>query len=273
MDTITFVDEFGTPRTVEVEVITKQDYDNFGGSEVSLFTEQSSNEYYEDLTERGNKMLKLNPGILYDTVENKSYIYNGDGVKLNISKKTEAKLKEMDYAEVVKFIYGKVNELKERAHSIHHGEEPKVQTKSKRKGLFDNLVGTTAIEEVKPEVETHENNKIRKQPKKPYSGIFGRFTNGDAPNVLKETVAAEHHQDFTSSLKYHIDPVTGVVQVLHTKTGTIDIADAGEIDSLYRNCPEFKRDYDQMLMNNVNRQVYTGNPIQDMMNGLGRVAY
>jgi len=79
-------------------------------------------------------------------------------------------------------------------------------------------------------------------------------------------VAPEHHQSFTDSLKYAIDNQTGKVYVYHTMTGTTDLADAGEIDVLYRHCPQFKEEYDNMLKQNVGRTVYTGNPIQDAMN-------
>ena len=126
----------------------------------------------------------------------------------------------------------------------------------------------------KPEEKPYDpvaDNKIRKPKPKPYSGIFGRYINGDAPNPIKEVIAPEHHQDFTSSLRYYIDP-NGVVYVHHTKTGATDIADAGEIDVLYRHCPQFKVEYDNMIKSRVGQPIYTGNPIQDMMNGMGGFA-
>ena len=49
-------------------------------------------------------------------------------------------------------------------------------------------------------------------------------------------------------------------------TGVTELADSGEIDVLYRHCPQFKEEYDNMLKQNVGRTVYTGNPIQDAMN-------
>ena len=137
-------------------------------------------------------------------------------------------------------------------------------------GYFGNLIAKhtgTGKPEEKP-YDPVADNKIRKPKPKPYSGIFGRYVNGDAPNPIKEVIAPEHHQDFTSSLRYYIDP-NGVVYVHHTKTGATDIADAGEIDVLYRHCPQFKVEYDNMIKSRVGQPIYTGNPIQDMMNGMG----
>ena len=140
-------------------------------------------------------------------------------------------------------------------------------------GYFGNLIAKhmgTGEPQEKPYDPVAE-NKIRKPKPKPYSGIFGRYVNGDAPNPIKEVIAPEHHQDFTSSLRYYIDP-NGVVYVHHTKTGATDIADAGEIDVLYRHCPQFKVEYDNMIKSRVGQPIYTGNPIQDMMNGMGGFA-
>ena len=144
---------------------------------------------------------------------------------------------------------------------------------NKSNGYFGNLIAKhtgTGKPEEKP-YDPVADNKIHKPKPKPYSGIFGRYINGDAPNPIKELVAPEHHQDFTSSLRYYIDP-NGVVYVHHTKTGTTDVADEGEIDVLYRHCPQFKVEYDNMLRSRVGKPVYTGNPIQDAMNGMGGFA-
>ena len=68
MDIINFVDEFGVPHCVEVEQSSKEEYDRFGGSEITL----STNTFYDETQlDRGEEiMLKLNPGVIYDATKN-----------------------------------------------------------------------------------------------------------------------------------------------------------------------------------------------------------
>ena len=285
MDIINFVDEFGVPHCVEVEQITKEEYDSFGGSEITL----STNTFCEETdSNKGEKiMLKLNPGVIYDANE-KPFILTSGGLALPISAETEVELHKWEYERVAAYIEEKAAIIQERAMKIFKEDiEPAHEQMMAEKhhhhcgcgcnhdhksnnGYFGNLIakhmGTGELQE-KPYDPVAE-NKIRKPKPKPYSGIFGRYVNGDAPNPIKEVVAPEHHQDFTSSLRYYIDP-NGVVYVHHTKTGATDIADAGEIDVLYRHCPQFKVEYDNMIRSRVGQPIYTGNPIQDMMNGMG----
>lgn len=286
MDIINFVDEFGVPHCVEVEQISKEEYDRFGGSEITL----STNTFYEETDlNRGEKiMLKLNPGVIYDANE-KPFILTSSGLALPISAETEVELHKWEYERVAAYIEEKAAIIQERAMKIFKEDiEPAHEQKMAEKhhhhcgcnhdhkpnnGYFGNLIAKhmgTGEPQEKPYDPVAE-NKIRKPKPKPYSGIFGRYVNGDAPNPIKEVVAPEHHQDFTSSLRYYIDP-NGVVYVHHTKTGATDIADAGEIDVLYRHCPQFKVEYDNMVRSRVGQPIYTGNPIQDMMNGMGGFA-
>jgi len=285
MDIINFVDEFGVPHCVEVEQITKEEYDSFGGSEITL----STNTFYEETdSNKGEKiMLKLNPGVIYDANE-KPFILTSGGLALPISAETEVELHKWEYERVAAYIEEKAAIIQERAMKIFKEDiEPAHEQMMAEKhhhqcgcgcnhdhksnnGYFGNLIAKhmgTGEPQEKPYDPVAE-NKIRKPKPKPYSGIFGRYVNGDAPNPIKEVVAPEHHQDFTSSLRYYIDP-NGVVYVHHTKTGATDIADAGEIDVLYRHCPQFKVEYDNMVRSRVGQPIYTGNPIQDMMNGMG----
>lgn len=288
MDIINFVDEFGVPHCVEVEQISKEEYDSFGGSEITL----STNTFYEETdSNKGEKiMLKLNPGVIYDANE-KPFILTSSGLALPISAETEVELHKWEYERVAAYIEEKAAIIQERAMKIFKEDiEPAHEQKMAEKhhhhcgcgcnhdhksnnGYFGNLIAKhtgTGKPEEKPYDPVAE-NKIRKPKPKPYSGIFGRYVNGDAPNPIKEVIAPEHHQDFTSSLRYYIDP-NGVVYVHHTKTGATDIADAGEIDVLYRHCPQFKVEYDNMVRSRVGQPIYTGNPIQDMMNGMGGFA-
>lgn len=284
MDIINFVDEFGVPHCVEVEQISKEEYDRFGGSEITL----STNTFYEETdSNKGEKiMLKLNPGVIYDANE-KPFILTSGGLALPISAETEVELHKWEYERVAAYIEEKAAIIQERAMKIFKEDiEPAHEQMMAEKhhhhncgcgcnhdhksnnGYFGNLIAKhmgTGEPQEKPYDPVAE-NKIRKP--KPYSGIFGRYVNGDAPNPIKEVIAPEHHQDFTSSLRYYIDP-NGVVYVHHTKTGATDIADAGEIDVLYRHCPQFKVEYDNMVKSRVGQPIYTGNPIQDMMNGMG----
>lgn len=285
MDIINFVDEFGVPHCVEVEQISKEEYDRFGGSEITL----STNTFYEETdSNKGEKiMLKLNPGVIYDANE-KPFILTSGGLALPISAETEVELHKWEYERVAAYIEEKAAIIQERAMKIFKEDiEPAHEQMMAEKhhhqcgcgcnhdhksnnGYFGNLIAKhmgTGEPQEKPYDPVAE-NKIRKPKPKPYSGIFGRYVNGDAPNPIKEVVAPEHHQDFTSSLRYYIDP-NGVVYVHHTKTGATDIADAGEIDVLYRHCPQFKVEYDNMVRSRVGQPIYTGNPIQDMMNGMG----
>ena len=285
MDIINFVDEFGVPHCVEVEQITKEEYDSFGGSEITL----STNTFYEETdSNKGEKiMLKLNPGVIYDANE-KPFILTSGGLALPISAETEVELHKWEYERVAAYIEEKAAIIQERAMKIFKEDiEPAHEQMMAEKhhhhcgcgcnhdhksnnGYFGNLIAKhmgTGKPEEKP-YDPVADNKIRKPKPKPYSGIFGRYVNGDAPNPIKEVIAPEHHQDFTSSLRYYIDP-NGVVYVHHTKTGATDIADAGEIDVLYRHCPQFKVEYDNMVRSRVGQPIYTGNPIQDMMNGMG----
>ena len=285
MDIINFVDEFGVPHCVEVEQISKEEYDRFGGSEITL----STNTFYEeaDLNKGEKIMLKLNPGVIYDANE-KPFILTSGGLALPISAETEVELHKWEYERVAAYIEEKAAIIQERAMKIFKEDiEPAHEQMMAEKhhhqcgcgcnhdhksnnGYFGNLIAKhmgTGEPQEKPYDPVAE-NKIRKPKPKPYSGIFGRYVNGDAPNPIKEVVAPEHHQDFTSSLRYYIDP-NGVVYVHHTKTGATDIADAGEIDVLYRHCPQFKVEYDNMVRSRVGQPIYTGNPIQDMMNGMG----
>lgn len=288
MDIINFVDEFGVPHCVEVEQISKEEYDRFGGSEITL----STNTFYEEAdSNKGEKiMLKLNPGVIYDANE-KPFILTSGGLALPISAETEVELHKWEYERVAAYIEEKAAIIQERAMKIFKEDiEPAHEQMMAEKhhhqcgcgcnhdhksnnGYFGNLIAKhmgTGEPQEKPYDPVAE-NKIRKPKPKPYSGIFGRYVNGDAPNPIKEVVAPEHHQDFTSSLRYYIDP-NGVVYVHHTKTGATDIADAGEIDVLYRHCPQFKVEYDNMVRSRVGQPIYTGNPIQDMMNGMGGFA-
>ena len=285
MDIINFVDEFGVPHCVEVEQISKEEYDSFGGSEITL----STNTFYEeaDLNKGEKIMLKLNPGVIYDANE-KPFILTSGGLALPISAETEVELHKWEYERVAAYIEEKAAIIQERAMKIFKEDiEPAHEQMMAEKhhhqcgcgcnhnhesnnGYFGNLIAKhmgTGEPQEKP-YDPVADNKIRKPKPKPYSGIFGRYVNGDAPNPIKEVVAPEHHQDFTSSLRYYIDP-NGVVYVHHTKTGATDIADAGEIDVLYRHCPQFKVEYDNMVRSRVGQPIYTGNPIQDMMNGMG----
>lgn len=285
MDIINFVDEFGVPHCVEVEQISKEEYDSFGGSEITL----STNTFYEETdSNRGEKiMLKLNPGVIYDANE-KPFILTSSGLALPISAETEVELHKWEYERVAAYIEEKAAIIQERAMKIFKEDiEPAHEQMMAEKhhhqcgcgcnhdhksnnGYFGNLIANhmgTGKPQEKP-YDPVADNKIRKPKPKPYSGIFGRYVNGDAPNPIKEVIAPEHHQDFTSSLRYYIDP-NGVVYVHHTKTGATDIADAGEIDVLYRHCPQFKVEYDNMIKSRVGQPIYTGNPIQDMMNGMG----
>lgn len=285
MDIINFVDEFGVPHCVEVEQISKEEYDSFGGSEITL----STNTFYEETdSNKGEKiMLKLNPGVIYDANE-KPFILTSGGLALPISAETEVELHKWEYERVAAYIEEKAAIIQERAMKIFKEDiEPAHEQMMAEKhhhqcgcgcnhdhksnnGYFGNLIAKhmgTGEPQEKPYDPVAE-NKIRKPKPKPYSGIFGRYVNGDAPNPIKEVIAPEHHQDFTSSLRYYIDP-NGVVYVHHTKTGATDIADAGEIDVLYRHCPQFKVEYDNMVRSRVGQPIYTGNPIQDMMNGMG----
>lgn len=288
MDIINFVDEFGVPHCVEVEQISKEEYDRFGGSEITL----STNTFYEETdSNKGEKiMLKLNPGVIYDANE-KPFILTSGGLALPISAETEVELHKWEYERVAAYIEEKAAIIQERAMKIFKEDiEPAHEQMMAEKhhhqcgcgcnhdhksnnGYFGNLIAKhmgTGEPQEKPYDPVAE-NKIRKPKPKPYSGIFGRYVNGDAPNPIKEVIAPEHHQDFTSSLRYYIDP-NGVVYVHHTKTGATDIADAGEIDVLYRHCPQFKVEYDNMVKSRVGQPIYTGNPIQDMMNGMGGFA-
>lgn len=288
MDIINFVDEFGVPHCVEVEQISKEEYDRFGGSEITL----STNTFYEETdSNKGEKiMLKLNPGVIYDANE-KPFILTSSGLALPISAETEVELHKWEYERVAAYIEEKAAIIQERAMKIFKEDiEPAHEQMMAEKhhhhcgcgcnhdhksnnGYFGNLIAKhmgTGEPQEKPYDPVAE-NKIRKPKPKPYSGIFGRYVNGDAPNPIKEVIAPEHHQDFTSSLRYYIDP-NGVVYVHHTKTGATDIADAGEIDVLYRHCPQFKVEYDNMVRSRVGQPIYTGNPIQDMMNGMGGFA-
>lgn len=288
MDIINFVDEFGVPHCVEVEQISKEEYDSFGGSEITL----STNTFYEETdSNRGEKiMLKLNPGVIYDANE-KPFILTSGGLALPISAETEVELHKWEYERVAAYIEEKAAIIQERAMKIFKEDiEPAHEQMMAEKhhhqcgcgcnhdhksnnGYFGNLIAKhmgTGEPQEKPYDPVAE-NKIRKPKPKPYSGIFGRYVNGDAPNPIKEVISPEHHQDFTSSLRYYIDP-NGVVYVHHTKTGATDIADAGEIDVLYRHCPQFKVEYDNMVRSRVGQPIYTGNPIQDMMNGMGGFA-
>jgi hypothetical protein len=288
MDIINFVDEFGVPHCVEVEQISKEEYDRFGGSEITL----STNTFYEETdSNKGEKiMLKLNPGVIYDANE-KPFILTSGGLALPISAETEVELHKWEYERVAAYIEEKAAIIQERAMKIFKEDiEPAHEQMMAEKhhhqcgcgcnhdhksnnGYFGNLIAKhmgTGEPQEKPYDPVAE-NKIRKPKPKPYSGIFGRYVNGDAPNPIKEVIAPEHHQDFTSSLRYYIDP-NGVVYVHHTKTGATDIADAGEIDVLYRHCPQFKVEYDNMVRSRVGQPIYTGNPIQDMMNGMGGFA-
>jgi len=288
MDIINFVDEFGVPHCVEVEQISKEEYDSFGGSEITL----STNTFYEETdSNKGEEiMLKLNPGVIYDANE-KPFILTSGGLALPISAETEVELHKWEYERVAAYIEEKAAIIQERAMKIFKEDiEPAHEQMMAEKhhhqcgcgcnhdhksnnGYFGNLIAKhmgTGEPQEKPYDPVAE-NKIRKPKPKPYSGIFGRYVNGDAPNPIKEVVAPEHHQDFTSSLRYYIDP-NGVVYVHHTKTGATDIADAGEIDVLYRHCPQFKVEYDNMVRSRVGQPIYTGNPIQDMMNGMGGFA-
>lgn len=285
MDIINFVDEFGVPHCVEVEQISREEYDSFGGSEITL----STNTFYEETdSNKGEKiMLKLNPGVIYDANE-KPFILTSGGLALPISAETEVELHKWEYERVAAYIEEKAAIIQERAMKIFKEDiEPAHEQMMAEKhhhhcgcgcnhdhksnnGYFGNLIAKhmgTGEPQEKP-YDPVADNKIRKPKPKPYSGIFGRYVNGDAPNPIKEVVAPEHHQDFTSSLRYYIDP-NGVVYVHHTKTGATDIADAGEIDVLYRHCPQFKVEYDNMVRSRVGQPIYTGNPIQDMMNGMG----
>lgn len=288
MDIINFVDEFGVPHCVEVEQISKEEYDRFGGSEITL----STNTFYEEADlNRGEKiMLKLNPGVIYDANE-KPFILTSGGLALPISAETEVELHKWEYERVAAYIEEKAAIIQERAMKIFKEDiEPAHEQMMAEKhhhqcgcgcnhdhksnnGYFGDLIAKhmgTGEPQEKPYDPVAE-NKIRKPKPKPYSGVFGRYVNGDAPNPIKEVIAPEHHQDFTSSLRYYIDP-NGVVYVHHTKTGATDIADAGEIDVLYRHCPQFKVEYDNMVRSRVGQPIYTGNPIQDMMNGMGGFA-
>ena len=288
MDIINFVDEFGVPHCVEVEQISKEEYDSFGGSEITL----STNTFYEETdSNKGEKiMLKLNPGVIYDANE-KPFILTSSGLALPISDETEVELHKWEYERVAAYIEEKAAIIQERAMKIFKEDiEPAHEQMMAEKhhhqcgcgcnhdhksnnGYFGDLIAKhmgTGEPQEKPYDPVAE-NKIRKPKPKPYSGIFGRYVNGDAPNPIKEVIAPEHHQDFTSSLRYYIDP-NGVVYVHHTKTGATDIADAGEIDVLYRHCPQFKVEYDNMVKSRVGQPIYTGNPIQDMMNGMGGFA-
>lgn len=288
MDIINFVDEFGVPHCVEVEQISKEEYDSFGGSEITL----STNTFYEeaDLNKGEKIMLKLNPGVIYDANE-KPFILTSGGLALPISAETEVELHKWEYERVAAYIEEKAAIIQERAMKIFKEDiEPAHEQMMAEKhhhqcgcgcnhdhksnnGYFGNLIAKhmgTGEPQEKPYDPVAE-NKIRKPKPKPYSGIFGRYVNGDAPNPIKEVIAPEHHQDFTSSLRYYIDP-NGVVYVHHTKTGATDVADAGEIDVLYRHCPQFKVEYDNMVKSRVGQPIYTGNPIQDMMNGMGGFA-
>lgn len=288
MDIINFVDEFGVPHCVEVEQSSKEEYDRFGGSEITL----STNTFYEETdSNKGEKiMLKLNPGVIYDANE-KPFILTSSGLALPISAETEVELHKWEYERVAAYIEEKAAIIQERAMKIFKEDiEPAHEQMMAEKhhhqcgcgcnhdhkpnnGYFGDLIAKhtgTGKPEEKP-YDPVADNKIRKPKPKPYSGIFGRYVNGDAPNPIKEVIAPEHHQDFTSSLRYYIDP-NGVVYVHHTKTGATDIADAGEIDVLYRHCPQFKVEYDNMVKSRVGQPIYTGNPIQDMMNGMGGFA-
>lgn len=288
MDIINFVDEFGVPHCVEVEQISKEEYDRFGGSEITL----STNTFYEETdSNKGEEiMLKLNPGVIYDANE-KPFILTSGGLALPISAETEVELHKWEYERVAAYIEEKAAIIQERAMKIFKEDiEPAHEQMMAEKhhhqcgcgcnhdhksnnGYFGNLIAKhmgTGEPQEKP-YDPVADNKIRKPKPKPYSGIFGRYVNGDAPNPIKEVIAPEHHQDFTSSLRYYIDP-NGVVYVHHTKTGATDIADAGEIDVLYRHCPQFKVEYDNMVKSRVGQPIYTGNPIQDMMNGMGGFA-
>lgn len=275
MNTINFVDEFGVPHCVEVETITKEEYDRFGGTEITLSTEHTLGNYSQPYyTERGKQMLKLNPGLIYDHT-NRPYILSSGGLAMNVSQETEHTLHMWSYDKVASYIEEKASIIFERAHQFSHDKEAHedhscgCNHSHENKGYFGDLVekhtGTGgSIKTTTPDPVA--DNKIRKPKAKPYSGIFGRYVNGDAPNPIKEMVAPEHHQSFTDSLKYAIDHQTGKVYVHHTMTGVTELADSGEIDVLYRHCPQFKEEYDDMLKQNIGRTVYTGNPIQDAMN-------
>jgi hypothetical protein len=115
MDIINFVDEFGVPHCVEVEQISKEEYDRFGGSEITL----STNTFYEETdSNKGEKiMLKLNPGVIYDANE-KPFILTSGGLALPISAETEVELHKWEYERVAAYIEEKAAIIQERAMKI-----------------------------------------------------------------------------------------------------------------------------------------------------------
>ena len=218
MDIINFVDEFGVPRCVEVESITKDEYDRFGGTEItlSLTNEETDSQQGENIMFE----FKLNPGVIYDVNSNeKPFILTSTGLALPISAETEVEFHKWHYERVAAYIEEKAAILQERAlkifkEDIEPAHEQMMAEKhhhqcncgcshdhNKSNGYFGNLIAKhtgTGKPEEKP-YDPVADNKIRKPKPKPYSGIFGRYVNGDAPNPIKEVIAPEHHQDFTSS--------------------------------------------------------------------------
>lgn len=273
MRIIDFVDYSGSPHNVEIEPSSEEEYRTFGGSEVLL---------HED-TKENKTMLKINPGIVYNQETGKAFIVDSRGILLQISEATENVISKYEYAKLAEFIGSKVNEFINRAfqtlsdieeqedHSHHHhdhtcncGSEDRFQNQNPRLNLFNNLTNNGQGYED----PNHQNHIHNQQPVTPVKGkLFERFTNGDAPKVQQEVFQVDDHNDFTSSLKYNIDPNTGAVRVFHTKTGTIDLADQDEIDVLYTKCLQFRQEYDAMLRSKVGQPIFTGNPLQYMMNG------
>lgn len=240
MDTINFVDEFGMPHVIEVEEITEEEYNNFGGSEINSFVEN----FIDEKLERGNKMKYLNTGIVYDVQTGKAYIINDD-IRIEIDAETDRQLHSMEYNSALARINKIISNINNYQQQTHHNYEccDHNHNTTNQKSIFSNLI----VDKKPP----YENTYEKKKKSVSGGGIFARYTSKDsAPTVIKEDVQVDDHKDFTSSLKYHIDYNTGAVYVLHTKTGVVDLADRGEIDSLYRNCPEFKNDYDRWIMHN-----------------------
>lgn len=270
MRIIDFVDYSGSPHSVEVKESNEDEYKSFGGSEVLFHEDKKENE----------TMLKINPGIVYNQETGKAFIVDSRGILLQISDATEKVISKYEYAKLAEFIGSKVNEFINRAfqtlsdieeqedHHHHHdhtcncGSEDRFQNQNPKLNLFNNLSNGGQGYNI-PTVESVGQPMIT--PVK--SKLFERFTNGNAPKVQQEVFQPEDHNDFTSSLKYNIDPNTGAVRVLHTKTGTIDLADQDEIDVLYTKCLQFRQEYDAMLRSKVGQPIFTGNPLEYMMNG------
>lgn len=228
MDTINFVDEFGLPRTVEVETISKEEYDNFGGTESEVIITHMIEREETKMT--NNVDFKMNPGIIYD-FDGNAYIYTGVGsVKFIISKETESVLSNMPYNELCKYIQDRFEatlvavETANTHHSHDHNHTHDCgcdhdHQKSKG-GFFSNLVKPT--------------KKPQEVKRKSESGTFGRILDGEVSPFIEEKEP--------QSLGYCIDQ-NGYIWVRDNSTGNVSQATQNDITNLYNNSIEFRNEY------------------------------